>query len=458
MKRTLAVLTLASLAVADLPINCTYTDVIGTWTVGESDRTGDQHISCDTPWTPLYNRLFTFHYPNLVVDEIGNTGTWTLIYNQGFEFRINERSYYTYFYNDPTDESFSCNNSANGTVADATVRHWSCFSATRMTNLALTTRKAAPKRTLKVSLASKFKNDHRLIKKINKSPKTLWTAKAYPEHEKYSHREMQRRMGVRRPRTTKFAGGALRKGASEEQRVAASFLPQNFDWRNYGGRNYVSPVRDQGDCGSCYSFASTAMVEARLRIVTNFSREDIFSPQDVVSCARYLAQGCEGGFPYLVAGRYAHQQGFVPEHCNPYQGEDTDTCTTTKDCPRTYVNEYEYVGGYYGAATEEAMMLELASNGPLAVGFEVHQDFINYSGGIYQYTPDSYGLMGSFDPFYEINHAVLLVGWGVQDGVKFWSIKNSWGENWGEDGYFRILRGVNECGVESVPFAAKVIP
>lgn len=78
-------------------------------------------------------------------------------------------------------------------------------------------------------------------------------------------------------------------------------LPDEFDWRDVNGVNYVSPVRNQQSCGSCYAFGSMAMLEARTRILTNNSRQPVFSTQDVVSCSEY-AQGCEGGFPYLIAG------------------------------------------------------------------------------------------------------------------------------------------------------------
>ena len=88
---------------------------------------------------------------------------------------------------------------------------------------------------------------------------------------------------------------------------------------------------------------------------------------------------------------------------------------------------------------EKAIQEELYKNGPLEVAFEVYQDFMAYAGGVYHHTRG--GLLGG--------HAVKLVGWGVEDGVKYWKIANSWGTGWGEQGFFRIKRGVNECGIES---------
>ena len=81
---------------------------------------------------------------------------------------------------------------------------------------------------------------------------------------------------------------------TEEDLLKAKSLPDEFDWRNVDGKNYVSPVRDQGGCGSCYAFGTLAMFEARVRILSNNTKTPVLSTQDVVSCSEY-AQGCEGG-------------------------------------------------------------------------------------------------------------------------------------------------------------------
>lgn len=84
-----------------------------------------------------------------------------------------------------------------------------------------------------------------------------------------------------------------------------------------------------------------------------------------------IISGCAGGFPYLIAGKYAQDFGVLDETCYPYQGHDTSTCAPTKSCKRTYVAEYEYIGGYYGASNEENMIQALIAHGPIAVGLEV---------------------------------------------------------------------------------------
>ena len=102
------------------------------------------------------------------------------------------------------------------------------------------------------------------------------------------------------------------------------------------------------------------------------------------------------------------------------------------------------------------MRLDLVHNGPLTVAMEVYDDLMTYKSGIYHHTALSLG----FNPFHLVNHGVLIVGYGISNetGEKYWIVKNSWGESWGEGGYFRIRRGTNECNIESMAVSAKPIP
>ena len=249
------------------------------------------------------------------------------------------------------------------------------------------------------------------------------------------------------------AGGLSSSGLPKPAKVKTSTLlgardlPDSFDWRNVSGVNYLSPIRNQGNCGSCYAFGSMAMLEARIRIITNGSVQPVFSTQDVVGCSNY-SQGCDGGFPYLIAGKYAEDYGVVEEECFPYLGRDS-ACLTNQNCIRYYSTKYYYVGGFYGACSEEGMKMELVKNGPFSVSFEVYNDFENYKGGIYQHT----ALKDGFNPWEITNHVVLIVGYGEDNGQKYWSVKNSWGTEWGEGGYFRIARGTDECSIESMAVA-----
>ncbi|CAD7961878.1 unnamed protein product [Amoebophrya sp. A120] len=141
-------------------------------------------------------------------------------------------------------------------------------------------------------------------------------------------------------------------------------------------------------------------------------------------------------------------------------------------------SNYRYVGGYYGNASVRAIMRELMEHGPLVVSFEPTEDFMLYAGGIF-FNPTSSRASTSTtapsstsassesrtsndiqkDPLHwqKVDHAVLLVGWGEELGQKYWTIQNSWGPEWGESGYFRIARGVNDSGIESIAVAADVV-
>jgi cathepsin C len=114
-----------------------------------------------------------------------------------------------------------------------------------------------------------------------------------------------------------------------------------------------------------------------------------------------------------------------------------------------------------GGCSEVAMMKEIYANGPVMVAFQAPPDLFYYTGGIYTGPApkeEAQGVNG-VNVWQQTNHAVVAVGWGVdkKTGVKYWKLKNTWGLKWGEQGYFRIRRGTNECGVESMATKADVI-
>ncbi|KAK3852189.1 hypothetical protein Pcinc_041211 [Petrolisthes cinctipes] len=434
----------------DTPGHCLYDDIRGTWTFYETERSGDNTINCDTLGPIVHTKTFTLSFPDTVTDELGNEGTWTLIYNQGFEININERSYFAFsYYEGFWGNAMSyCDRTFNGWSRDKTVRNWSCFSTNKTTSVP--PRPSGRSSLKEENLERPYRNDPVLVERVN-AAQTSWRAKIYPQFEKYTVREMyQRGGGLPSAQTSR----PLPAPATPEQKARVALLPESWDWRDVEGVSYLSPVRDQGSCGSCYAFASMANLEAQIRIVTKNQRQDVFSPQDVVGCS-VLAQGCLGGFDYLIAGRYAQDQGVVAEECSTYTATD-DQCVTDSTCARTYVSEYIHVGGYYGACNEETMLQDLVTTGPLSVSFVVYDDFHNYEGGIYHHT----GVRGDFNPFEITNHVVLIVGYGADPdtGEKFWIVKNSWGANWGEDGYFRIRRGTDECSIESMAVRVTIIP
>ncbi len=436
----------ATVAFCDTPANCTYEDIQGIWTFHIGPAGFNNTVDC-AKFDVLKTLTVELFFPDDAVDEYGNKGFWSLIYNQGFELVIGDRKYFAfsnYTMLNKTVTSY-CHSTLNGWSHDLWDHNWACYFGEKVANGVA----KSIHHLRELDLERKYVENKAFVDAVN-SKQGFWYATHYPELSRMSLGErLMRAGGIPYGRPT-FPPTAPVK---PDTKVAINQLvPGSFDWRNVSGINFVSPIRNQGQCGSCYAFASMAMLESRLRIATDNNLQKVFSPQDVVSCSEY-AQGCEGGFPYLIAGKYGEDFGVIEESCYPYLGHDSSCQPKETGCLRYYTTDYYYVGGFYGACNELEMLLEVFKNGPVAVGFEVYNDFFNYKGGIYHHT----GIEDRFNPWEVTNHAVLVVGYGEENGVAFWTVKNSWGADWGEEGYFRIRRGNDECGMESMALAARPI-
>lgn len=225
--------------------------------------------------------------------------------------------------------------------------------------------------------------------------------------------------------------------------AAEAELPNNVDWTNAtGGLNFLEPVMDQERCGSCWAVAGMRMMTARHKIAQRNPEALPWSISFPLYCSEYN-QGCDGGYGFLIA-KWSEDVGLVPATCARYDSHGTK-CNVDKACvsalsngTRWRASNYRYLGVGNRARTTTAAMLmrELHERGPIVVGLsggDIGDDFMLYAGGIYE---------GEEIPPKDKSggHAVTLVGYGEEDGEKYWTIQNSWGPDWGEDGYVRISR------------------
>jgi len=214
-------------------------------------------------------------------------------------------------------------------------------------------------------------------------------------------------------------------------KLTDAVLPEAKDWREEG---IVSPVKDQGHCGSCWTFSTTGALEAAYSQA--FGKGISLSEQQLVDCARAFNNfGCSGGLPSQAFEYIKYNGGLDTEEAYPYTGKD-GSCKFSRE--NVGVQVIDSVNITLGA--EDELKHAVAFVRPVSVAFQVVSDFRLYKEGVY--TSDTCGTTPM-----DVNHAVLAVGYGVENGVPYWLIKNSWGKSWGNNGFFKMEMGKNMCGV-----------
>uniref|UniRef100_A0A224Y8I4 Cathepsin B n=1 Tax=Rhipicephalus zambeziensis TaxID=60191 RepID=A0A224Y8I4_9ACAR len=244
-------------------------------------------------------------------------------------------------------------------------------------------------------------------------------------------------------------------------------LPGSFDARQQWPKcNSIHVIRDQSTCGSCWAFGAVEAISDRICIHTRGSVQVNISAQDLMTCCHECGHGCKGGWP-ILAWRFYKEKGIVTgglygtaDGCQPYSfppntfektrllHPSIETFPATPACKhkcrkgygKKYSEDKHYAEKVYSIYGDETQMkTEIFKNGPVEADFTVYADFLSYKSGVYQ--AHSTLVVGK--------HAIRILGWGTENGVPYWLVANSWGEHWGDKGYFKIRRGNNECRIES---------
>ncbi|XP_075132322.1 cathepsin K-like [Leptodactylus fuscus] len=206
-------------------------------------------------------------------------------------------------------------------------------------------------------------------------------------------------------------------------------IPKSIDWRDSG---CVTPVKNQGLCGSCWAFATVGVFESHHCIKTKELVE--FSEQQLVDCDG-VDQGCCGGLPeYAMA--YVSRHGLMKAKDYEYSEKQLNCLYKPDNSEKLNVTKYYLLPG------EDNMARSLAFGGPIAVGIDASDDFKMYCNGIFDGKCTT-----------NQNHAVIIVGYGTEhddesdEDIDYWIVRNSWGENWGDNGYVKMKRNINQCGI-----------
>lgn len=310
-----------------------------------------------------------------------------------------------------------------------------------------------------------------LINSIN-NLNTTWTAGINTRFQNLSISDAKKLLGSwKTPLDLKIT---LQNNFNQNYKLKNKDLPKSFDLRKaHQNCSSIGEVQDQSGCGSCWAIAATAAMSDRICIFSNHTNQTHLSALNLLSCCDSCGNGCDGGYP-AAAWNYWKDNGLPSgglykdnSTCQPYPFKPCDhhvehgkygPCDvniTTPECSDKCVSHYEkklvkddlhYAKNIYMLfEDEELIKAEIYENGSVEAAFLVYEDFLNYKSGVY------HNVKG--EPLG--GHAVRMIGWGIENNVKYWLMVNSWNEGWGDKGLFKILRGQNHLGIESEIIAGK---
>eukprot|EP00408_Alexandrium_pacificum_P031177 CAMPEP_0171292490 /NCGR_PEP_ID=MMETSP0790-20130122/72185_1 /TAXON_ID=2925 /ORGANISM="Alexandrium catenella, Strain OF101" /LENGTH=549 /DNA_ID=CAMNT_0011762227 /DNA_START=1 /DNA_END=1646 /DNA_ORIENTATION=+ len=506
---------------ADLPVHCLRHQIVGEWEFQlgglSPHRSSCGHIQPDIESVQPSSMetasggvmRVSLHDPAVAATSKDNAGTFTMIYDEGFEVHVEGLTFFAFSRFDlaPGGKNFSrCGETSRGWYRNANRTQWGCYQARKVKQpLSLLSVAPAPAPTSAAYDAPLPLGWHRdRVRQLNAasfvglSLRQINALAGIRRNAPYHQAALdQSHMGrtssllevdqatcpqappMARPKAGNVLSRLLLQGqrgpkpcqvrqqaqmyfqpTSAATLAVESELPTSFDWRNArGGRNFIEPVMDQGECGSCYIVSTMRMLSARHKIKLNDTTVEPWSISFPLHCSEYN-QGCKGGYGFL-GSKWSEDIGLLPASCSPYNvsGSCYSSCDPKSLRKRYRAANHRYIGGFYGNSSSAEMMLEVYRSGPVVVSFEPTDDFMFYAGGVFgqQQLGVPAPLQGHASEWQKVDHAVLLVGWGEEFGQKYWIVQNSWGSTWGEDGFFRIARDINDSGVESIAVAADVV-
>ncbi|NP_001126804.1 tubulointerstitial nephritis antigen [Pongo abelii] len=254
---------------------------------------------------------------------------------------------------------------------------------------------------------------------------------------------------------------------------ATTDLPEFFV-ASYKWPGWTHGPLDQKNCAASWAFSTASVAADRIAIQSKGRYTANLSPQNLISCCAKNRHGCNSG-SIDRAWWYLRKRGLVSHACYPLSKDQNATnngCAmasrsdgrgkrhATKPCPNNVEKSnriYQCSPPYRVSSNETEIMKEIMQNGPVQAIMQVREDFFHYKTGIYRHVTSTNKESEKYRKLQ--THAVKLTGWGTLRGAqgqkeKFWVAANSWGKSWGENGYFRILRGVNESDIEKLIIAA----